>query len=154
MIPAIWRLRHEDWELEASPCFSVWNKKETKKQNKLCDIIENIKISFIFHNEITFLLLFIYSHVHTLFGSFFHPAFPHPFPPAPRQFQAGPVLPLSLILLKKRHMIKIDKAFLLVELRIAIQKDSYYCFHVSMCYDPCWFNSNWSLPWFMIPCSW
>jgi hypothetical protein len=42
------------------------------------------------------------------------------------QFQAGPVLPLLLILLKKRHKPKKeDKAFLLVELRIAIQK--YVC---------------------------
>jgi hypothetical protein len=32
---------------------------------------------------------------------------------------------------------KKDKAFLLVELRIAMQKESYYCFHVPMCYDPC-----------------
>jgi hypothetical protein len=40
-------------------------------------------------------------------------------------FQAGPVLPLSLILLKKRHKPnKEDKAFLLVELRIAIKKYS------------------------------
>jgi hypothetical protein len=32
--------------------------------------------------------------------------------------------------LKRRHKHnKEDKAFLLVELRIAIQKDSYYCFH-------------------------
>jgi hypothetical protein len=39
------------------------------------------------------------------------------------QFQGGPVLPLSLILLEKRHKPNMeDKAFLLVELRIAIQK--------------------------------
>jgi hypothetical protein len=51
--------------------------------------------------------------------------------PCPRQFQAGPVLPLSLILLKKTQIIKKiintnkeDKAFLLFELRIAIQKYS------------------------------
>jgi hypothetical protein len=56
----------------------------------------------------------------------------------PPQFQAGPVLPFSLILLKKRHKTnKEDKAFLLVELRIAIQKYSWHCFHVHMCYDPC-----------------
>jgi archaellum biogenesis protein FlaJ (TadC family) len=49
-------------------------------------------------------------------------AYPTPFLP---QFQAGPVLPLSLILLKKRDKLnKEDKAFLLVELRIAIQKYS------------------------------
>jgi hypothetical protein len=53
-------------------------------------------------------------------------------PPSPPQFQAGPVLPLWLILLKKRHKHnKKDKAFLLVELRLAIQKDSYYCSHVN-----------------------
>jgi hypothetical protein len=47
------------------------------------------------------------------------------FPPFPPQFQTGPVLPLSLILLKKRHEHnKEDKVFLLVELRIAIQRDS------------------------------
>jgi hypothetical protein len=71
-----------------------------------------------------FLKLFIYSHVHSLFGSFF----PHattPFLHSHPQFQAGPVLPLSLILLKKRHKHnKEDKTFLLVELRIAIQKYS------------------------------
>jgi hypothetical protein len=90
-------------------------------------------------------LLFIYSHVHMLFESFIHPALlPHPFPPSPPQFQAGPVLPLSLILLKERHKHnKEDKVFLIVELRIAIQRDSYYCFRVPLCYDPCWFNSNW-----------
>jgi hypothetical protein len=41
------------------------------------------------------------------------------------QFQAGPVLPLSLVLLKKRDKPnREDKVFLLVELRIAIQKYS------------------------------
>jgi hypothetical protein len=54
-----------------------------------------------------------------------------PLPPSPilslfpPQFQAGPVLPLSLVLLKKRDKPnKEDKLFLLVELRIAIQKYS------------------------------
>jgi hypothetical protein len=71
-------------------------------------------------------LLFIYSHVHTLFGSFLPPApFPHALLPSPPQFQAVPILSLSLILLKKRHKHnKEDKAFLLVELGIAIQKYS------------------------------
>jgi hypothetical protein len=50
---------------------------------------------------------------------------PHSLPTSPPQFQAGPVLPLSLILLKKRHKLnKEDKALLLVELRIATQKYS------------------------------
>jgi hypothetical protein len=45
--------------------------------------------------------------------------------PLPPHFQAEPVLPLSLILLKKRHKHeKEEKAFLLVELRIAIQRNS------------------------------
>jgi hypothetical protein len=64
--------------------------------------------------------------MHTLFGSFL-PSAPllYLLPFSPPQFQAGPVLPLSLILLKKRHKHnKKDKVFLLVELRIAIQKYS------------------------------
>jgi hypothetical protein len=41
------------------------------------------------------------------------------------QFQADPVLPLLLVLLKKRDKHKKeDNVFLLVELRIAIQKYS------------------------------
>jgi hypothetical protein len=41
------------------------------------------------------------------------------------QFQASPVLPLSLVLLKKRDKLnKEDKVFLIAELRIAIQKYS------------------------------
>jgi hypothetical protein len=67
--------------------------------------------------------------------------------PHPRSFQAEP---LSLILLKKRHRHnKEDKAFLLVEIRTAIEKYSYHCFRVQMCYNPSWFISNWSLH-----CSW
>jgi hypothetical protein len=57
-----------------------------------------------------------------LFGSFLPLAlFSYPSP----HFKAESVLPLSLILLKKRQKHnKEDKAFLLVELRIATQKDS------------------------------
>jgi hypothetical protein len=48
-----------------------------------------------------------------------------PSPISTPHFKAEPVLPLSLILLKKRHKHnKEEKVFLLVELRIAIQKDS------------------------------
>jgi hypothetical protein len=74
----------------------------------------------------TFFLLFIYSHVHRLFGSFLLPIpSTHLLPPKARGFQAEPVLPLSLILLKRRHKHnKKDKDFLLVELRTAIQRDS------------------------------
>jgi hypothetical protein len=56
------------------------------------------------------ILLLIYSHVCTLFGSFLPPL---PYPP---RFQAEPSLPLFLILLKRRHKHnKEDKAFLLVK---------------------------------------
>jgi hypothetical protein len=56
---------------------------------------------------------FIYSHEHTFFRSFLHPApLYHPLPSSPTQFQEGPVLPLSIILLKKRHKYnKEDKVF-------------------------------------------
>jgi hypothetical protein len=48
-----------------------------------------LKIFFIYLKKF---FLFIYSHVHTLFGSFLHPVpLPHSSPP---QFQAGPILPL------------------------------------------------------------
>jgi hypothetical protein len=48
-----------------------------------------------------------------------------PFAPVPREVQGGGVLPLSLVLLKKRHKHnKEDKVFLLVELRVTIQKYS------------------------------
>jgi hypothetical protein len=40
---------------------------------------------------------------------------------------------------------KKDKAFLLVEIWTAIQRDSWHCFHVQTCYNPGWFISNWSL---------
>jgi hypothetical protein len=90
----------------------------------------NLLVSFIY----LFFFLFIYSHVHTL-GHF------SPLPPAPTlsplphpRFQAESVLPLSLILLKRRHKHnKKDKAFLLVELRTAIKRDSKHYFHVQMC---------------------
>jgi hypothetical protein len=54
------------------------------------------------------------------------PPDPHPHSlPSPPHFQAEPVLPLSLILLKRRHKHnEKDKAFLLVELRMTIQRDS------------------------------
>jgi hypothetical protein len=72
-----------------------------------------------------FFFLFFYSHVHTLFGPFLPMPVPPPSCPFPHQFQAGPVLPLLLVLLKKSDKPnKEDKVFLLVELRIAMQKYS------------------------------
>jgi hypothetical protein len=59
--------------------------------------------------------------VHTLFEPFLSPSSLLP----TTHFQAEPVLPLSLILLKRRHKHdKKDKAFLLVEIKIAIQRDT------------------------------
>jgi hypothetical protein len=70
-----------------------------------------------------FILLFICAYIVWIISP--------PCPPPPLcspfspQFQAGSVLPLSLVLLKKRDKPnKEDKAFLLVELRIAVQKCS------------------------------
>jgi hypothetical protein len=46
-------------------------------------------------------------------------------PPPTPHFKAEPVLPLSLILLKRRHKHnKEDNAFLLAEIRIVTQRDS------------------------------
>jgi hypothetical protein len=68
-----------------------------------------------------------------LFGSFCPPPPPPPFPP---QFQAGPVLPLSLILLKKRDKHnKEEKVFLLDELRIAIHVFMFWVFYLFL-YHP------------------
>jgi hypothetical protein len=65
-----------------------------------------------------------------------------PSPSFPPQFQAGPVLPLSLVLLKKRGKYNNEgKVFLLAELRTAIQKYSFYSFfkdRISLC------STDWS----------
>jgi hypothetical protein len=105
--------------------------------------------------QIISFFLFIYSHVHTSFGSFLHPApLPHISPfPSSVSGRSCSACPCEWICWRKDiSIIRKTKCFLLVELRIAIQKDSYYCSHVPMCYDPCWFNSNWSLHWFLISC--
>jgi hypothetical protein len=69
-----------------------------------------------------------YSFIHMCIHCLGHFSSLSPLPPSspfPPQFQAGSVLPLSLVLLKKRDKPnKEDKVFLLVELRIAIQKYS------------------------------
>jgi hypothetical protein len=63
--------------------------------------------------------LFFYSHVHTLFRSFLPPApLPHPVFPSPLSSRQ------VLFCLYHYKPNKEDKAFLLVELRIAIQKYS------------------------------
>jgi hypothetical protein len=55
-------------------------------------------------------------------------------------FQAKPVLPSSPILLKRKQSNKKDIAFLL-EIKIAIQRDSYHCFYAHVYYNPHWFIS-------------
>jgi hypothetical protein len=69
-------------------------------QHSCLEFLDFITLHWNFFN-----FLFIYSHVHTLFEPFLPPAL-HPFPLSPIHppcFQAEPVLPLSLILLKRRH---------------------------------------------------
>jgi hypothetical protein len=81
--------------------------------------------------ELTFLLLFIFIIINLLTCTYIVWVIapprspPPPFLPFPPQFQTGPVLPLSLVFLKKRDKHnKEEKVFLLVKLRIAIQKYS------------------------------
>jgi hypothetical protein len=66
---------------------------------------------------------FIHMCIHCL-GHFSLLPLPPPFPLHNLHFLAEPVLPLSLILLKRTNNNKIDKGVLLVEKRIAIQRDS------------------------------
>jgi hypothetical protein len=76
------------------------------------------------HSFFLFTCSFIHMCIHCL-GHFSTLLRSAALPPSPLQLQAGLVLPLSLILLKRRHKHnKKDKAVLLVELRIAIQRDS------------------------------
>jgi hypothetical protein len=106
----------------------------TAEKGGLCLILWK-DCSFVFFRVYaTGIYLFIYFML--LFYSFIHMCIyvwvispPCPLPPSPPltppHFQAEPVLSLSLILLKRRHKHnKKDKAFLLVELRIAIQRNS------------------------------
>jgi hypothetical protein len=77
--------------------------------------------------DVFYLFIYLYSFIHMCINWVISPPCPSlPLSPLfPPQFQEGPVLPLSLVLLKKRDKRnKEDKVFLLVELRIAIQKYS------------------------------
>jgi hypothetical protein len=68
------------------------------------------------------LLFFYYSFIYVCIHCLGHFS---PSPLSPHHFQAEPVLLLSLILFKRRHKHnKKDKAFLVLELRVAIQRDS------------------------------
>jgi hypothetical protein len=87
-------------------------------KNPLCCRTEN---AYFFKKY--FILLFTCAYIVWVISPPCPPTLPSlPFTP---QFHEGPVLPLSLVLLKKRDKPKKeDKAFLLVELRIAMQKYS------------------------------
>jgi hypothetical protein len=109
--------------------------KENFRSHIFHELICAVKHIFFFSESF---YLFIFSFIHMCIHCLGHfSTLPH----SPPQFQAGPVLPLSLILLKEWHKHnKEDKAFSLV-------KYSYTerfllllsCTHVL---HPCWFNSN------------
>jgi hypothetical protein len=83
-------------------------------------------LELLFNNDFAFhwfFSLFIHMCIHCL-GHFSPRPLPPPAASSSPCFQADPILPY-IILLKRRHKHnKKDKAFLLVELRIAIQRDS------------------------------
>jgi hypothetical protein len=73
-----------------------------KRELKVSDFGE---IEFVYFVGQTY-FFFVYSYVHTIFGSFLlltsHPLPSPPIPPTP-DFQAETVLPLSVILLKREY---------------------------------------------------
>jgi hypothetical protein len=102
---------------------SQYCQKQTRKNSTISESLSKVNnllctsFYFIFYS-------FTHMCIHCL-GHFSTLPPPPPSPSFPPQFQAGPVLPLLLILLKKRQKHnKEDKVFFLVELRIAIQKYS------------------------------
>jgi hypothetical protein len=75
--------------------------------------------AILFSDTLSFLLIHLFTCAYIVWVISAPYLLPHPLPSSPLQFQADPVLSLSLILLKKRHKHnKEDKAFSLV-------KDSY-----------------------------
>jgi hypothetical protein len=98
-----------------------------------CMLHRNIlRVVFFFLFLIGLRVLFIYLFIIHLFTSAYivwvispPNLLPRPTHLQTPHFQVEPVLPLSLILLKRRHKHnKKDKVFLLIELKIAIQRDS------------------------------
>jgi hypothetical protein len=86
-----------------------------------------IYMSSLLYSYDSFIIIIIHLFICAYIVWVISPHFPPPLPSPchPPCFQAEPVLPLSLILLKRRHKHnKEDKVFLLVELRVAIQRDS------------------------------
>jgi hypothetical protein len=95
------------------------------KQNLFCPRSYNWWLPFFLFWLFYFIFIYLFLIIHLFTCAYIvwvisPPLLPCP-PLSPTQFQAGPVLPISLISLKKRHKPKEeDKAFLLVEFRIAI----------------------------------
>jgi hypothetical protein len=84
----------------------------------------------------------IYSYVHALFGPFL-PTAPSLSPPPPLASRQNLFCPfLQFCWREDTSNNKKDKAFLLVEIRIAT-----YCFHAQVCYNPNWFISTWPFHW-------
>jgi hypothetical protein len=117
------------------PCKSVHNN-NLGREGSLSEFKQNIYNSRtakqkyqIFHvMRDLFIYLFHYSFIHMCIHCLGHfPSCPPPQPSSPSllHIQAEPVLPLSLILLKRTHKHnKEDKEFLVVKLKRAIQKYS------------------------------
>jgi hypothetical protein len=103
-------------------------------------------IAFRFSAELIFyfFLYSFYSYMHTLFGPFL-PLFSHPLPFSPTPVISRQNLFCPLLQFCWREDIsnnKKDIAFLLVEIRIAIQRNSQHCFHAQVYYNPNWFIST------------
>jgi hypothetical protein len=98
-------------------------------------------------------IIFFFFHLFTCAYTVWVSSPPYP-PPSP--FPPALLSSLSLILLKKRHKHnKEDKAFLLVEYRIAIQRDSTIAFmYLCVMSNVDTTLTQWSLHWFLIPCLW
>jgi hypothetical protein len=111
-----------------------WKKSEQQTGNK-------VHVSKAF-DSFSFLYSFIHMCIHCL-GHFSSPN-----PLTSRQNLFCPFLQFCWRVDKSNN--KKDKVFLLVEIRIAIQRDSKHCFHAHVYYNRNWFISTWPLHYFPI----
>jgi hypothetical protein len=94
-----------------------------------------------------FFSLFIYSHVHTLFGPF--PPLP-PFPHHPLASRQNLFCPFLQFYWRVDMSNKKDKPFLEVEMRIALKRDSQHCFNAQVYYNLNWVISTRPLYYFLV----